>query len=130
MKMTLIEVSNKLNLLSTLASLKLPYKLSYAIAKNVATFQTEVEIIEKERKKLIEDYAVKDDKGEPVIEDNQYKIKEGKMAEFNAEFTYYMQTEVDIEVFTIPETVLDSEDSRFDVLTVAQIIALDFMIEK
>ena len=130
MKMTLVDVINRQRILATLADKKLPYKLGYAIAKNVAKFQAEAEIIEKSRKSLIENYAVKDDKGEPVVEDNQYKIEEEKMAEFNAEFSDYMSTETDVEIFTVPESVLDADDSRFDVLTVAQIFALDFMIEK
>ena len=130
MKMTLVDVLNRQRTLATLADKKLPYKLAYAISKNLVKFQAEVELIEKSRKSIIENYAVKDENGEMVIEENQYKIEEGKMEEFNAEFSDYMSTETDVEIFTIPETVLEANDSRFDVLTVAQIFALDFMIEK
>lgn len=130
MKMTLIEVMNRQRILADFANKKLPYKLAYAISKNLAKFQEEVEIIEKNRKGLIDNYAVKDDNGEPVIEDNQYKIEDGKIDEFNVEFQSFMTTETEIDIFTVPESVLETDDSRFDILTVAQIVALDFMIEQ
>lgn len=130
MKMTLIDVLNRQRILATLADKKLPYKLAYAISKNLSKFQAEVETIEKTRKSFIENYAVKDDNGEFVIEDNQYKIEDGKMEEFNSEFQNFMSTETEIDIFAVPESVLETDDSRFDVLTVAQIVALDFMIEQ
>ena len=128
MKMTLLEVLNRQRTLSEFVSKKLPYKLAYAISKNLAKLQAEAEIIDKGRIALVEEYAVKDEDGKPVVKDNNYDLGENA-ATFSAEFNKYMSTETDVDIYTVPESVLGTDDPRFDVLTVAQIVALDFMIE-
>ena len=53
-----------------------------------------------------------------------------KIDVFNREFQNYMSTETEIDIFKVSEAAFEYEDSnRFDALTAAQIIALDFMIE-
>ena len=130
MKMTLIEAINRQRILVEFANKKLPYKLAYAISKNLVKLQSEVEIIEASRKNIIDTYSVKDENGESIVEDNHYKIEDGKVEEFNAEIQNLMLTETEVDITTVPESVLDLDDSRFDALTVAQIVALDFMIEQ
>lgn len=133
MKMTLIDVLKRQRILATLAETtladkKLPYELTKAISKNLIKFQEEVKIIEAGRKPIIDTYIVKDEAGNPIIEDGQYKIQEGKMEELNTEFANYMQTETEVEILTVSEDVLRIEDSRLDVLTVAERVALEFII--
>lgn len=132
MKMTLLDVINKQKSLVALADKRLPYRLAYAISKNIVKLHAEAEIIEKGRKDLIDEYVVKSESGEPVIEENQYKIKEEKVEEFNTEFDNYMSMETDVKIMTIGgasiEATMDSD--KYDALTPAELIALDFMIEK
>ena len=129
MKMTLTEILQKQRILTTLANMKLPYKLAYAISKNLAKLEAEVKAIEETRLNIIQEYAVKDENGEPVIKENNYDL--GNNVEvFTEEFQNFMSTETEVDIFTVPEAVLETDDSRFDVLTVAQIVALDFMIEQ
>ncbi len=62
-------------------------KFNYAVAKNIRILQSEVEAIDaarkpsedyqaydKEREELAKSYALKDEKGEAIIENGQYKI--------------------------------------------------------
>ena len=127
MKMTLTEILQKQRILSTLANMKLPYKLAYAISKNLGKMEAEVKAIEETRLNIIKEYAVKDENGEPVINDNVYDLGDN-MEAFAEEFQNFLATETEVDIFTVPEAVLGADDPRFDVLTVAQIVAIDFMI--
>ena len=129
MKMTLTEILQKQRNLAALANMKLPYKLAYAISKNLGKMEAEVKAIEETRLNIIKEYAVKDENGEPVVVDNKYDLGDN-VAAFTEEFQNFMSTETEVDIFTVPEAVLGADDPRFDVITVNQIAALDFMIEE
>jgi len=46
--------------LSEIIKKQLPVKVSYAIAKNIAKIEAELNVYNKEREKLLDKYAVKD----------------------------------------------------------------------
>ena len=128
MNMKLSEVLIRQRVLSGFAELKLPYQLGHAISKNLLKLQEEVKIIDEMRIKIIKDYAVKDQNGEPVIIDGQYELGSNKEG-FNKEYSVYLGTDTELDILTVSaESLNTADDSRFDVLTVAQIAALDFMI--
>lgn len=129
MKMTLTEILQKQRNLAALANMKLPYKLAYAISKNLGKMEAEVKAIEETRLNIIKEYAVKDENGEPVINDKVYDLGDN-MEAFTEEFQNFLATETEVDIFTVPEAVLGTDDPRFDVITVNQIVALDFMIEE
>ena len=129
MKMTLAEILQKQRNLAALANMKLPYKLAYAIYKNLGKMEAEVKAIEETRLNIIKEYAVKDENGEPVVVDNKYDLGDN-VAAFTEEFQNFMSTETEVDILTVPEAVLETDYSRFDILTVDQIAALDFMIEE
>ena len=129
MKMTLTEILQKQRNLAALANMKLPYKLAYAISKNLGKMEAEVKAIEETRLNIIKEYAVKDENGEPVVVDNKYDLGDN-VAAFTEEFQNFMSTETEVDILTVPEAVLETDYSRFDILTVDQIAALDFMIEE
>ena len=130
MKLSLLEVKNKYNVLNSLGDKKLPVKLSYAIGKNFLKLKEEVDIINQATKALLEQYAEKDDDGNPKKnEDGTYVIEDETCV--NAEYEKFLKDEVDITIHTVPESILEeSENERYDVLTIAEIVALDFMVEK
>jgi hypothetical protein len=129
MKMTLLEVLHRHNVLTNLCGKKLPYKLAYAISKNVKKLEDELKIIDEGRTSLLEEYAIKDEEGKPVISDNKYELGEN-LEKYGEEYKKYMETDTEIETFTVPVSVLDSDDARFDTLTVEEIIHIDFMLEQ
>lgn len=129
MKIKLAEVKVRYKTLCSLANKKLPVKVSYAISKNIMKLQEETETLEKERVKLAEQYAVKGEDGEPKVIDNSYVMEENQEA-FAKEYQEFLDTETEVMIYTIPEDVMECmDDSRYDVLTPAELIALDFMIE-
>ena len=130
MKIKLAEVKTRHRSLCLLGNKKLPIKLSYAIGKNIMKLQGEMEDIEKARINLIQQYAEKEGDGTYKVVDGHYEL--GDNAEkFSDEYKEFLDTEQEIDIRTVPEEVVESmDDSRYDVLTVAEMIALEFMLEK
>lgn len=129
MKIKLVEVKNRHQALCMLGSKKLPIKLSYAVGKNILKLQEELDAIEKARIKLVEQYAEKDESGACKMQDGHYDVGDNEQ-KLNEEYAEFLKTETDITVYTVPEELLDTlEDAKYDALTPAELIALDFMLE-
>lgn len=129
MKFKLAEVKVRHQTLCNLGNKKLPVKVSYAISKNIMKLQEEVETLEKERVKLAEQYAVKGEDGKPKVINNSYVMEENQEV-FAKEYQEFLDTETEIMIYTIPEELIECmDDDRYDVLTPAELVALDFMIE-
>ena len=130
MKMTLANVRTKYQSLLVLADCHLPSKLSYAIAKNLSNLEKEAELIEKQRKSMIESYAQKDETDAFVLENGNYVLGEN-LDVFCKEFDAFLQMETEIHIHKCPYHVLDMlDDPRFENLTPAQMLILDFMMEQ
>ena len=116
--------------LEGIAGKKLPVKISYAIAVNLNRLANEYGIAEKQRLKLVEGYAMKDENGKPEIENGSYKIPAADQERLAEEVEALMATEADVRVMTIRPEMLDAcDDPRYDALSAADMIALDFMIK-
>ena len=129
MKIKLGEIKSRHQALCMVGNKNLPVKLAYAIGKNIIKLQEETENIEKTRIKLVQHYAEKDENGEFIIKDERYDV--GKNGELlNKEFAELLDTETEVSIHTITEDVLELlENERYDVLSPAEMIAIDFMIE-
>lgn len=140
MKMKLKEVQIHRNNLLSLGKKTFPSKMSFAISCNIEKFQKEVERIDKERKKLCEQYAEKDDEGNPVMVDSmidgneakEYKIDKEDIKALKEEYESLLETEVDMDVRTVKMEVVEhcERSERYDVPTVEQLFAMSFMIEE
>lgn len=129
MKIKLAEVRQRHQALCTLASKKLPVKLSYAIGKNIMKLQEEMDVIEKERIKLVEQYAVKEEDGSFKNVDGHYDIGDNEQ-QLNAEYSELLNMDTEMEIHTVPEYIVECmDDPRYDVLTAAELIAIEFMLE-
>lgn len=129
MKIKLAEIKNRHQTLCMLGNKKLPIKLSYAVGKNILKLQEEVNSIEEARIKLVQQYAEKDENGSFKMKDGHYDVGENEQ-KLNKEFIEFLNTETDIDIKTVlAEIVENMEDARFDALTPAELIALDFMLE-
>lgn len=109
-------------------------KFNYAVARNIAKLKSETESLQKsievtedykaydaQRVELAKKYAKKDEKGEPVIENNNYKLEDEKgfnkevkdlqeknkktmdaRAKQMKEFEALLKEESNVELYTIP----------------------------
>lgn len=142
MKMTLSEASKKLIALDALIAKnnKFPSKLRYAICYNMEKLQKESERVEKERKRLCEQFAEKDEKGEVIMvksivngkESQEYKILSENRKLLEKEYSSLLETEVDLEIRTVKADVLDEceKSDRYDIPGVRDMAAMIFMIEE
>lgn len=129
MKMRLSEVRIRRMSLMGISNKKLPNRLAYAIAKNLMKLQDEDDLIEKRRVSIAECYAEKDELGNAVIEKGAYKFTDENKKIFSEEFEEFVTTETDVDVYKVSSDVFELlEDARFDALTPAEMVALDFMI--
>ena len=69
--------------------------LAYKLARIMKKVQEETQLIEENRKKIIGPYLLLDKDGNPVIENNFYKIKENCNEEVNKKIEEFFATEVD-----------------------------------
>lgn len=140
MKMKLKEAQVRLQNLAKLGTKTFPAKLSFAISCNIEKLQKEAEHIEKERKKLCEQYADKDDDGKPVmvdsvingVESKEYKMDASARAAFGEEYDSLLDTEVDVNIRMVKTEVVEQCEraERYDIPTVAELLALAFMLEE
>lgn len=129
MKIKLAEIKSRHQALCMIGNKKLPIKLSYAIGKNILKLQEEWGAIEKARIKLVEQYAEKDDNGACKMSDGRYDVGENEQ-KLNEEYAEFLNSETELTVYTVPEAIMETmEDVRYDALTPAELIALDFMLE-
>ena len=129
MKIKLAEIKSRHQSLCMIGNKKLPINISYAVGKNIMKLQEELESIEKARIKLVEQYAEKEEDGTCKVVDGHYELGDNEQ-KLNEEFMEFMNSETEITVHTVPEAILETvEDVRYDALTPAELIALDFMLE-
>jgi hypothetical protein len=97
--------------------------------------QAEYSYYDKSLNKLFEKYNdcfEKDEKGKvktnsmgPIIKEDEKEAKE----EYNKELVELLNVEVEIELFTIPSSYLDYDDSaKYDVLTAKDIMFLESLL--
>lgn len=93
------EMVNLYGVLKEVENEKASIRFSYAAAKNIKAIEVEVNALqkiiqtpveggeeyEKERLEVLKKYAEKDEKGKPILYNNQYKILPENMDHFNAE---------------------------------------------
>lgn len=116
MKINLKQIWNAQQSLSKLITQDLELKSSYWINKQAKKLQKELEAINEQRVKLVKKYGEKQ-------KDGNYKVK--KMEPFMKEFNKFLETEIEIELQTIPfEYLKDAKLSPADFMT------LDFLIKE
>lgn len=102
---------------------KYPVKFSYALTRNFKKLSSFMKTFEEERNKLLDEYNVKDDAGEPAYQKTG-KIEIAKEYEenWNRDIAELLEVETDFEPYTIPmEHFPDSIEP-------GMLYALDFMI--
>ena len=95
-------------------------EFSYAIAKNAKKIQSEVETIDSEIKKIQLENCKKDKKGEPIIENDKYVMKD--MGKFDKEYKKLLDIEINIEIHKIKKEMLPQNISAIQMSGILSLI--------
>lgn len=126
MKLTNKKILNDAMAIGTISNKELPIKVSYALAKNIAKLDKEIEIYNKERQKLIDKYSVKNADGKTVIdENNQIKIQDKFLDDWNKDIKELQDIEVEIDIHKFKLEELNGYN-----MTPAELMAINYMLEE
>jgi hypothetical protein len=123
--MTNRELQGKVQILSMLSNKQLPVKVSYAIAKNINSINKELKIFDEEKMKILKDYTLKNESGEPKVKDNKFIFIDGKEDECNEKYNELLDIDVDIEIRKFNINELLNSNVEF---SPSELMELDFML--
>lgn len=110
--------------LSGVAQKQLPVKVSYAISKNISKIESELKVYDKERQKLIDKYAEKDEKGQAIADEKgQIKFNDKDSWDNDIKVLLDIENEIDIHKFSINE--LNGIN-----ISAVELQAIDYMIDE
>lgn len=99
MKQKLTDVIKVFNLLKLNADkfISLPLSVKYKLVQFKKALEIANEFYTSELRKLMEVYCERDENNQIIEQNNAYKIKEDKLAEFTAKFEELEKTEIDVD---------------------------------
>lgn len=113
---------------------KLPVYMSFAIIGNMYTLKREMDKYESARIQRCRQLARKDEQGNPIQKDGNYDIPEEEIDDFLKELADLAAMDITLDLQTIRRSelrILDAGIScRYDLLSVKELMDLDFMLEK
>ena len=123
------------NILNENSNKKFPQKISFAITKNLIQLNKDYEIYQKALEKIFssyDNYMFKDENGNPKVNKQGIPlIDKNHQEDFDKELTELLQTEIDIELYTIEEDAFNYEDNeRYDALSPQDIYNLQSILCK
>lgn len=125
MKLTNKKIATDSMILMGISRKELPVKVSYALAKNIAKIEKELEIYNSERQKLLDKYCVKAENGEnKVYENNELKIQEEYLKDWNQDIKELQNIELEIDIHKFKIDELNGYN-----MAPSELIAIDYMIE-
>lgn len=112
--------------LRNISQKELPVKASYAIAKNLNKIESELKVYESQRTKLIDKYALKDEKGQVKADDSgQIIFKDGCKEQWDKDINELLAIENDIDIHKFNISIIDGCN-----MTAAELMLIDYMIEE
>lgn len=126
MTLNFIQISELINVFETLKDMKMPFKLSLILAKNIAMLEKEYEFyIEREREFAFK-YLQTDEKGQFIQEqENVFKIKEGLEQECQEARMELNKFESEVALRKIPVSLIENME-----FTPNQLAVLEVLIEE
>jgi hypothetical protein len=112
-----------INSLNVLLEEKLPVEESFKLRKLAKEIAAKQEIFNETRVASAKAYALKDKKGEPIIENDNYKIPEADLAKFNQEYVDLLNKE---EEYSFEKIKLSSDIK----ISTKDLMMLDILIEE
>lgn len=100
--------------------------LAFKIARLARELNKEMETFNEQRKRIIDDYCVRDENGEiKTLENGNVQINPEKIQEFNTEITNILNTEVEINADKLPMNRIDDFD-----ITPQQMLNIEVFFEE
>ena len=125
-KMVVGEVIPRVQGLQGLADRHLPVRVAYRLGKIIKVLSDEAKPYDEQRLKLAQQYCEKDEKGNPVINDGQFRFSPENRAAFEKEHTELLTTEITVEATAIMlDDFKDIEASARELLLLG-----DFLVEE
>ena len=115
---------SSINVLSKLNNSTLSVKTSYKLAKNIKAIDKEIVLFNEERQKIINKYAIKNEKGENKIENGIVELADTES--FNKEYRELLDIEVDIKLEKINIDELAKSDLT---ITPGELSLIDYLIK-
>lgn len=125
-KVNLNDIVNSVDTFQTIMGQSFKGSLAFKIARLARELNKEMETFNEQRRKILNEYCVKDENGELKPDENgNVQIIPDKINEFNNEFSNLLATEVEINADKLP---MDSMDS-FDI-TPQQMLNIEMFFEE
>lgn len=126
MKLKTSELIQRFQNLDKLSQNKTSGRIAMAVMCNIKTleepYKTALQAFDDLKKK----YADKNDKGEPIIEDNRYKISDKNLEKLATEFKEINEQEIEVPDMTmLPVNSFDNCEN----ISPAELYGIEFMIE-
>ena len=125
-KVSLNDIVSSVDTFQTIMGQSFKGSLAFKIARLARELNKEMETFNEQRRKILNEYCVKDENGELKPDENgNVQIIPDKINEFNNEFSNLLATEVEINADKLP---MDSMDS-FDI-TPQQMLNIEMFFEE
>lgn len=126
MKLNFIEVTDMLSVYEELKEIKMPFKLSLILAKNISMLKEEQNFYIEREREFATKYLDTDENGYFIQQDNNsFKIKDGLVEECMEARKELNNFEVEVNLRTIPIHLLENME-----FTPKQLNALAMLIEE
>lgn len=110
---------------SKLVNLDLPIKVSFLISKNAKKIQSELEVYDAEKQKLIDKYSVKAEDGTTKVNENgTVTINQEFIEDWNKDIVDLLQCENDIDLILIDSNDLFNCNCN---ITPRELMLIDYM---
>lgn len=113
-------------------NMTLPRKVSVAVSRNLSKIEKEITLYNSQREDIAGRYARKDEQGNYILDGNNYTFVSDENKEaFLQEAKELNETDIDIDFMKFRAEELDrcDEVERYSIITPAQEMALEWMID-
>lgn len=100
-------------------------KIAYSLIRTKKKIDEELENIDESRKKLLKKHCELEEDGSFKIKDNLLIFKENGMVDFSKEWSKFLDTKIDIDLWKVPVEALDSAK-----LSVNEMSQIEYLIEE
>lgn len=126
MKLSNQRLVSDIPVLRNISQKELPVKVSYAIAKNLNKIESELKTYESQRAKLIDKYALKDEKGQVKADEaGQIIFKDECKEQWDKDIKELLEIENEIDIHKFNINILDGYN-----MTANELMLIDYMIEE
>jgi len=125
-KVKLGEILSSTTALEHLGEQHLKGKLAYKVGKAIKTISNEINLYDKARKELLNEYCVKDENGEVQIDERgNAQVEKQYIDKYNQEIRTLNDTDIELNI-----VLLDLDDFENIEITPREIMQLDWLIKK